>query len=118
MTPYDKLYIGGTWTPSEPSDRFDVIESVTEQPMASVPSAPPVTSTEPSRPLAPPSTPGRPSGRGAGEVPRPHRRCPHRPNGGAFNPSAPFGGYKQSGVGREYGELGFEEFLEVKNLQL
>lgn len=39
-------------------------------------------------------------------------------NGGAFNPSAPFGGYKQSGVGREYGEFGLEEFLEVKSLQL
>jgi len=39
-------------------------------------------------------------------------------NGGAFNPSAPFGGYKQSGVGREHGEFGFEEFLEVKSLQL
>ena len=39
-------------------------------------------------------------------------------NGGAFNPNAPFGGYKQSGVGREYGRHGFEEFLEVKSLQL
>lgn len=39
-------------------------------------------------------------------------------NGGAFNPAAPFGGYKQSGVGREYGQFGFEEFLEVKSLQL
>ena len=39
-------------------------------------------------------------------------------NGGAFNPSAPFGGYKQSGVGREYGQHGLEEFLEVKSLQL
>jgi aldehyde dehydrogenase (NAD+) len=38
-------------------------------------------------------------------------------NGGAFNPVAPFGGYKQSGVGRERGEFGFEEFLEVKSLQ-
>jgi aldehyde dehydrogenase (NAD+) len=38
-------------------------------------------------------------------------------NGGAFNPSAPFGGYKRSGYGREYGEYGFEEFLEVKSLQ-
>jgi acyl-CoA reductase-like NAD-dependent aldehyde dehydrogenase len=38
-------------------------------------------------------------------------------NGGAFNPNAPFGGYKQSGVGREYGRYGFEEFLEVKSIQ-
>jgi acyl-CoA reductase-like NAD-dependent aldehyde dehydrogenase len=39
-------------------------------------------------------------------------------NGGSFNPSAPFGGYKQSGNGRELGRYGFEEFLEVKSLQL
>jgi aldehyde dehydrogenase (NAD+) len=39
-------------------------------------------------------------------------------NGGGFNPNAPFGGYKQSGNGREYGNFGFEEFLEVKSLQL
>jgi acyl-CoA reductase-like NAD-dependent aldehyde dehydrogenase len=38
-------------------------------------------------------------------------------NGGRFNPLAPFGGYKQSGVGRENGRLGFEEFLETKSLQ-
>ena len=39
-------------------------------------------------------------------------------NGGAFNPLAPFGGYKQSGTGRELGRYGLEEFLEVKSLQL
>jgi aldehyde dehydrogenase (NAD+) len=39
-------------------------------------------------------------------------------NGGNFNPLAPFGGYKQSGNGREYGTFGLEEFLEVKSLQL
>ncbi len=38
-------------------------------------------------------------------------------NGGAFNPSAPFGGYKSSGIGRERGPFGFEEFLEVKSIQ-
>jgi aldehyde dehydrogenase (NAD+) len=38
-------------------------------------------------------------------------------NGGAFNPAAPFGGFKQSGNGREYGQLGLEEYLEVKSLQ-
>ncbi len=39
-------------------------------------------------------------------------------NGGSFNLSAPFGGYKQSGNGRELGEYGFEEYLEVKAMQL
>lgn len=38
-------------------------------------------------------------------------------NGGAFNPGAPFGGYKQSGVGREAGPQGLEEFLETKAIQ-
>jgi len=38
-------------------------------------------------------------------------------NGGPFNGSAPFGGYKQSGNGRENGVYGFEEFLEFKALQ-
>ncbi|MDR7301030.1 aldehyde dehydrogenase family protein [Haloactinomyces albus] len=38
-------------------------------------------------------------------------------NGGAFNPAAPFGGYKQSGNGREFGRFGLEEFLEVKSIQ-
>jgi aldehyde dehydrogenase (NAD+) len=39
-------------------------------------------------------------------------------NGGRFNPIAPFGGVKQSGVGRELGLHGLEEFLEIKSLQL
>ncbi|MGA6168026.1 aldehyde dehydrogenase family protein [Amycolatopsis magusensis] len=38
-------------------------------------------------------------------------------NGGAFNPLAPFGGYKQSGNGRELGRFGLEEFLETKAIQ-
>jgi acyl-CoA reductase-like NAD-dependent aldehyde dehydrogenase len=39
-------------------------------------------------------------------------------NGGAFNMNAPFGGFKQSGHGREAGRYGLEEFLEYKSLQL
>ena len=38
-------------------------------------------------------------------------------NGGQFNPVAPFGGYKQSGNGRELGRWGLDEFLETKSLQ-
>jgi len=38
-------------------------------------------------------------------------------NGGIYyNPSVPFGGFKQSGLGREMGELGLEEYTEVKVL--
>jgi betaine-aldehyde dehydrogenase len=39
-------------------------------------------------------------------------------NGGAYNPVAPFGGYKKSGIGRELGRVGFEEFLQTKSMQL
>ena len=43
----------------------------------------------------------------AGQVPRQSRSPPK---------GAPFGGYEQSGLGREHGEYGLEEFLEVKAL--
>jgi len=39
-------------------------------------------------------------------------------NGGPFNMNAPFGGFKQSGHGREAGTYGLEEFLEYKSMQL
>ena len=38
-------------------------------------------------------------------------------NGAAFNPLAPFGGYKMSGYGREYGSHGVSEYLETKAIQ-
>ncbi len=38
-------------------------------------------------------------------------------NGGIYyGADVPFGGYKQSGIGREMGRLGFEEYLEVKSI--
>ncbi|BBY32621.1 aldehyde dehydrogenase family protein [Mycolicibacter minnesotensis] len=39
-------------------------------------------------------------------------------NGGKYNPAAPFGGYKKSGIGRELGRIGFEEYLQIKSIQL
>ena len=39
-------------------------------------------------------------------------------NGQGPSLMAPFGGYKQSGNGREWGPLGLEEFLEVKSVFL
>jgi aldehyde dehydrogenase (NAD+) len=38
-------------------------------------------------------------------------------NDGQWNVLAPFGGYKQSGNGREFGRYGLEEFLETKSVQ-
>jgi aldehyde dehydrogenase (NAD+) len=38
-------------------------------------------------------------------------------NGGMFNTSAPFGGYRQSGNGREFGKFGLDEFCEIKSVQ-
>jgi aldehyde dehydrogenase (NAD+) len=37
-------------------------------------------------------------------------------NGGGFNYGSPFGGYKQSGNGREGGDMGIEDYLETKTL--
>jgi aldehyde dehydrogenase (NAD+) len=39
-------------------------------------------------------------------------------NGGAFNPAAPFGGLKHSGLGREMGAYGIREFTETRTLQI
>lgn len=35
-----------------------------------------------------------------------------------LNERAPFGGYKQSGIGREFGRIGLEEYLEIKHIHI
>jgi aldehyde dehydrogenase (NAD+)/betaine-aldehyde dehydrogenase len=37
--------------------------------------------------------------------------------GGGLRPDAPFGGYRESGIGREAGDAGFSEFFELKHIQ-
>ena len=37
-------------------------------------------------------------------------------NGGKYNPLAPFGGYKHSGIGRELGMYGLEEYFQIKSI--
>ena len=76
------------------------------------------------RPSGSPTTPSTAWPAGSGPATRPARCAwPGRSagqvevNGGAFNPAAPFGGYKQSGLGREGGAFGLEEFLETKAIQ-
>lgn len=53
----------------------------------------------------------------AQEVARKMRTGQVEINGGGFNMLAPFGGYKQSGNGREFGKYGLEDFLELKSFQ-
>ena len=50
----------------------------------------------------------------ARKVARPAARRQRASNYPAWDAYAPFGGYKQSGNGREYGECGLAEFLEIK----
>ena len=70
------------------------------------------------RSTASPAASGRPTRSAPSAWPRGIRTGQVEINGGAFNPLAPFGGYKQSGHGRELGRYGLEEFLVAKSLQL
>ena len=67
---------------------------------------------------ASPAASGRPTRSGRSRSRKRLRTGQIEINGGAFNPAAPFGGYGQSGHGRENGRFGLEELLQVKSLQL
>ena len=109
MQAKDAFHIGGTWVPAPGREPLAVIDPATEEQVSSVPAGHAV----------------RAVGWGLPGRPGPGRRRRRRlrtgmvdVNGGRFNPLAPFGGYKQSGNGRELGEYGLEELLEVNSLQL
>ncbi len=62
---------------------------------------------------APSLAPTRPRRRGRARI----RAGTVNVNGGVwYSADAPFGGYKQSGIGREMGLAGFEEYLEAKTI--
>ena len=53
----------------------------------------------------------------AGRVARQIRTGQIDINGSPFNPEAPFGGFRKSGYGREFGAFGVEHFTELKAIQ-
>jgi len=95
---HDHIYLDGAWVLPHGQESIDVIHSTTEEVMGRVPAG---TAADIDR---------------ARRVARRLRTGQVEINGGKFNLLAPFGGYKQSGKGRELGRYGLEEFLAVKSL--
>ena len=87
----DSNFIGGQWRRAGGTEHFEVTDSATEEIIGTVTAA-----------------------TAAGVLARRAVQI----NDGAFNICAPFGGYGQSGNGREFGRWGLEEFLETKSMQL
>ncbi len=101
----NKFYIDGEWVVPSGSETLDVIYPPTEEPTAQivmVTKADVVTAVS--------------SGdlEYAAEVGQKLRAGNVHLNGAGVDPVAPFGGYKQSGNGREFGKWGLVEFLETK----
>ena len=94
---FEKFYINGKWVaPTGPQNTLDVINPATEDPYGL---SGYVSSGDPER---------------ARRVAAKLRTGNVHLNGSGVDFLAPFGGYKQSGNGREWGKQGFEEFLETK----
>lgn len=107
----DKLYINGLWATPKGSKSINVINASTEEIMGRVPEGTEadVDAAVAAARAAFESWSATPAAERAGQVDI---------NGAPFNLQAPFGGFRQSGNGRELGRFGLEEFLEYKSLQL
>jgi len=123
LVSYGSLFIGGEWVrPSSPA-RIDVTSASTEEFIGSVPEAQEADVDDAVR-IANDSDYGLAGGvysaseERATALARRIRTGQVEINGAAFNPLAPFGGYKLSGHGRELGPYGVEEFLVLKSMQL
>jgi acyl-CoA reductase-like NAD-dependent aldehyde dehydrogenase len=123
MHVHDKLFIDGGWVPPSGQGSFEVTNASTEESIGRVPAG---NAEDASRAVAAAarafsswstrSTEDRLKDR-ALRVARRMRTGQVDINGGVFNLAAPFGGFKQSGIGREGGRHGLEEFLEIKSIQ-
>jgi len=114
------LFINGAWvTPAGPGD-ISVTDAATEETIGEVPqgTADDIDAAVKAAAAALPAWPARTPEERARGVARQIRSGQIRINNGAPNPLAPFGGFRQSGHGREYGKFGLEEFLRPKSLQL
>ena len=110
-------YIGGSWVPSAGDAGVDVVNPATEQIIDSVPAGHPA-DVDAAVLAARSAFAGWSADMDhAVAVGRRLRAGQVEINGGAFNVAAPFGGYGQSGYGRELGVHGLEEYLELKALQ-
>ncbi len=99
FNPEERLFIDGALVAAEGGQTYNVINPATEEVAGIVAAASPA---DGDRALA---------------AARRVRTGTMNVNGAFFlAPNAPFGGYKQSGIGRESGVEGFEEYLETKTI--
>ena len=105
MSKLDKrdFYIDGKWVPALQPNDFDVLNPATEEPVAAISMGSPEAIDKAV------STAGR-----AQRVASKLRAGQIHINGNDCEYGSPFGGYKMSGLGREGGRYGLEDFLEIK----
>lgn len=100
-----QLFIDGTWTEGESNSVVDVLNPATESVIGTVTQA---TGKDVVRAI-------EAARRAFDEGPWP-RMTPKERGGGSLSPRGPFGGYNQSGLGREWGSFGLDGFMEAKTV--